>query len=135
MDETRSTNIRRIAEEIGMAVKDNGDTVQGTTRQISDLIDKVLDEYIMEVAESMTDEEKAIVWIEEDDGVVTMDLGPYIRALGRKLLFGGRQGRDGGFKALYGSLDKATLKIEHDLDGVVVELDEVVYIMHGSFLC
>ena len=90
MDETRSTNIRRIAEEIGMAVKDNGDTVQGTTRQISDLIDKVLDEYIMEVAESMTDEEKAIVWIEEDDGVVTMDLGPYIRALGRKLLFGGR---------------------------------------------
>ena len=90
MDDIRSTNIRRLAEEIGMAVKDSGDTIQGTTRQISDLIDKVLDEHIMEVADSMTDEEKAIVWIEEENGEVVMDLGPYIRALGRKLLLGGR---------------------------------------------
>jgi len=86
----RQEQIQAAAEDMGLTLKDNGDTIQATLRQIDELMDRVLDLHIMEVAESLTDEEKAIVWIEEENGEVVMDLGPYIRALGRKLLLGGR---------------------------------------------
>ena len=97
MEKATEIKLMGLAKGLGMIPKDNGDTWQGTIRQLYDLANAIAqdqkviqhrpwltDQELLDISDQMPEQEKKIE-CKEDGEEFVMDLGPFITAYGRKV--------------------------------------------------
>lgn len=100
MEKVTELKLIRIAKGVGMIPKDNGDTWQGTIRQLYDLAERfaqdqkmihpgprLTDQELLDISDQMPEKEKQITFehFDENSEEVVMNIGPFITAYGRKV--------------------------------------------------